>query len=129
MLEEAKMFALIHKGVTGDPTLITPAQALYSITRAGALAQGRPDCGLIKKGFKADLVVIDIDHIYMRPMHNLLNNLIYSSCGDDVLLTMVDGRVLYEEGQFPDMDLPQLLARGDASCQRIINAMREKGTL
>lgn len=129
MLEEAKTFALIHKGVTGDPTLITPAQALYSITRAGALAQGRPDCGLIKKGFRADLVVIDIDHIYMRPMYNLLTNLIYSSCGNDVLLTMVDGRILYEEGQFPNMDLPELLARGDASCRRIINAMKEKGTL
>ena len=49
MVEEMRVFALIHKGVSGDPTLITPAEALAAATVNGALSQGRPDCGVIKE--------------------------------------------------------------------------------
>src|SRR5665647_90046 len=80
ILEEMKIFALIHKGITGDPVIITPAQTLYAATRAGAITQRRYDCGLLKEGFRADIAVIDIDKIYMKPVHNLLSNLIYASC-------------------------------------------------
>ncbi|MEG1538020.1 MAG: amidohydrolase family protein, partial [Clostridiales bacterium] len=48
MLEEIKTYALLHKGISGDPTLITPGEALYAATKAGAIAQGRLDCGTLK---------------------------------------------------------------------------------
>ncbi|MBQ1501787.1 MAG: amidohydrolase family protein, partial [Firmicutes bacterium] len=120
MLEEAKFYALIHKGNTGDPTLITPGQAFYSATRAGALAQGREDCGLIKKGYRADLIVFDTYKPYMYPVYNLLTNLIYSGCGTDIVLTMVDGKVLYEDGKFPEMDMKALVKKSNEACRRIL---------
>ena len=124
MLEEIKTFALIHKGVSGDPTLVTPAEALYAATRAGALAQGREDCGLLKEGYKADIVAVDIDNIYMRPAHNQLNNLVYSACGSDVAMTMVDGRILYDRGEFPHLDIEKLVYHTDESCQRILTELK-----
>ena len=124
MLEEIKTFALIHKGVSGDPTLVTPAEALYAATRAGALAQGREDCGLLKVGYKADIVAVDIDNIYMRPAHNQLNNLVYSACGSDVAMTMVDGRILYDRGEFPHLDIEKLVYHTDESCQRILTELK-----
>ena len=120
MLEEAKFYALIHKGNTGDPTLITPGQAFYSATRAGALAQGREDCGLIKKGYRADLIVFDTYKPYMYPVYNLLTNLIYSGCGTDIVLTMVDCKVLYEDGKFPEMDMKALVKKSNEACRRIL---------
>ena len=123
MLEELKTFALTHKGVSGDPTYITPTEALYAATRAGALSQGRQDCGYIKEGYRADIVAVDIDSIYMRPAHNHLNNLVYSACGSDVALTMVDGRILYDHGTFPELDIEKLFYHTDASCQRILEAL------
>ena len=41
IMEEVKLFATLFKATTGDPTAITPKQALYAATRAGALSQGR----------------------------------------------------------------------------------------
>ena len=124
MLEELKTFALIHKGVSGDPTLITPAEALYAATRAGALAQGRQDCGYLKEGYKADIVALNIDTIYMHPIHNQLNNLVYASCGSDIVMTMVDGRVLYDHGSFPHLDIEKLLYETEHSCQRILHELQ-----
>ncbi|NLF80774.1 MAG: amidohydrolase [Clostridia bacterium] len=123
MLEELKTFALIHKGISGDATLITPAEALYAATRAGALAQGREDCGLLKEGWRADIAVFDIDRIYMRPAHDLLNNLVYAGCGSDVCLTMVDGGVLYRDGSFPTLDIEELLYHTDETCRRVLDEL------
>ena len=68
-------------------------------------------------------MAVDIDSIYMRPAHNHLNNLVYSACGSDVALTMVDGRILYDHGTFPELDIEKLFYHTDASCQRILEAL------
>ncbi len=59
--EEMKVFAMISKMMYHDPTVVTPEQTLRAATRGGALAQGREDCGLLKEGFRADLIVVDVD--------------------------------------------------------------------
>ena len=123
MLEEMRFMNLLQKARTGDPTLITPAQTLYAATRAGALAQGREDCGLIKEGFAADLAVLDIDLPTMKPVHNLLNNLVYSAAGSDVVLTMVDGEVLYRDGNFPALDIERIGAEVETSRKRILSEL------
>lgn len=105
LFEELKLFALLNKAVSGDPTLITPAQALYAATRAGALSQGREDCGLIKEGFKADLFLLDTDRPYMCPAHDPLSNLVYAAQGGDVVLTMCDGEILYRNGEYTTIDV------------------------
>ena len=123
MLEELKIYALLHKGLNHRPMLLTPAQALYAGTRAGALAQRREDCGLLKEGFKADIVAVDVDKTYMHPVHNILNNLIYSALGDDVFMTMVDGNILYENGVYADLDTEELIARVETSTKRILGEL------
>lgn len=120
MLEEMKFFALLHKGLNCDPTILTPAQAMRSATRAGALSQRRDDCGLLKKGFKADIVAMDVDKVYMRPVHNILNNLVYSATGGDVFMTMVDGKILYEDGEYPNLDIERLGHEAESAKNRIL---------
>ncbi len=105
LFEELKLFATLNKALSGDPTLITPAQALYAATRAGALSQGRKDCGLIKEGFSADLFLLDTDKPYMCPEHDLLSNLVYSAQGSDVVMTVCDGQILYRDGEFTTIDI------------------------
>jgi 5-methylthioadenosine/S-adenosylhomocysteine deaminase len=108
--EEMKIMALTGKAVAGDPTVITPKEVLYAATRAGALAQGREDCGLLKKGFKADLIVQDISGINMHPVHDLVTNLVYSADISNVVMTMVDGRVLYKDGDYLTIDKERVVA-------------------
>lgn len=107
MIEEMKFYALAQKVKHLDPTLITPKDAIYAATRAGFLAQGRKDSGLIKEGFRADLIVLDIDQPHMRPVHSLLDNIVYSANGSDVEMTFCDGELLYKNGEFYTIDVEE----------------------
>lgn len=121
--EEMKVFALASKMYYQDPTVVTPQQTLLAATRNGALAQGREDCGLVKEGFRADLIVVDIDQPNMYPVHNMLNNLVYAASGTDICLTMADGKVLYEDGTYPTIDIEKAVSEANAATQRILAAL------
>lgn len=121
--EEMKLFALTGKVKSMDASAMTPEQVLRSATRAGALAQGREDAGLVKAGFKADLIVVDATGTNMVPAHNMLNNLIYSADGKDVCLTMADGNVLYRDGLYLTMDIEKVKAEATAAKDKILSLM------
>ena len=119
-LADLKLFALLAKGAAQDPTLVTPQQALHTATAAGAACQGREGCGAIRPGFHADLLVLDIDGPSMHPVHNLASNLVYSAAASDVVLTMVDGQVLYRDGHYTTIDIELVKARVDEAVQGIL---------
>jgi 5-methylthioadenosine/S-adenosylhomocysteine deaminase len=123
MFEEMKLHTILHKATTGDPTFITPAQTLACATANGARAQGRQDCGCIKQNNKADLVIIDMNTPNMRPSHNALNNLIYATTGGEVIMTLVDGSVLYREGKWLSIDVDHVRSRVEASRIRILREL------
>ena len=121
IMEEIKLFATLFKATSGDPTAITPQEALYAATRAGALAQGRMDCGVLKVGNRADLIVLDLrKRPYYHPCHNMLNNIVFSGQGTDVCLTMVDGKVLYRDGIYTTIDLERVTRNAEMSVQKIL---------
>jgi len=105
MFEELKLFAILHKGITVSPTAINASQALFAATAAGARAQGRDDCGMLKEGFDADVVMLDFDRPHLVPCYNAISNTVYSANGSDVCLTMVKGKILYENGEFKTIDI------------------------
>ncbi len=119
-MEEMKVFALASKGFTGDPTAVSPVDTLRAATIAGAKAQGRQDCGLLKEGYRADLILVDIHKPWMYPVHNLINNLVYSSSGTDVEMTMVDGQVLYENGVYTTIDIEKTMAMVEKHTTQIL---------
>lgn len=121
--EEMKVFAMISKMMYHDPTVVTPEQTLRAATRGGALAQGREDCGLLKEGFRADLIVVDVDKPNMYPVHNMVNNLVYSASGTDVVLTMADGKVLYENGEYLTLDICRTIREAENATQKILSML------
>ena len=118
--EEIKLFALIGKIRTMDPAVMTPQQVLRSATRSGALAQGRTDAGLVREGFKADLIVVDVSNPNMKPVHDMLTNLVYSADGRDVILTMCDGSVIYRDGEYTNIDIEKTAAETVAATEKIL---------
>ncbi len=119
-IEEMKVFATASKMYYKDPKAVTPTEALYAATRAGALSQGRDNCGIMKEGAKADLIVVDLSGPHMHPIHSLKNNLVYSASGSDVVLTMVDGKVLYENGEFKTIDLEKTIFEVESAKNKIL---------
>ena len=119
-LSDLKLFALLPKGVFGDAAFLTPREALHAATAAGAKAQGRFDCGRLKTGFRADLIALDIGGPGMQPVHELTSNVVYSASPSDVVLTMVDGRVLYRDGQYTTLDIERVKAGASAAAERVL---------
>lgn len=122
-IEQIKLFALAGKVKSMDPAAMTPEQVLHSATRAGALSQGREDCGLLKEGFKADLIVIDAGGPNMQPVHDMAHNIIYSADGKDVCLTMIDGRVCYQDGEYMTIDIEETVFEADKARQKILSEL------
>lgn len=120
MMEEMKIFTIAPKMMYNNPESITPEDALRAATVNGAIAQGRMDCGLLKEGYKADLIVVDISGPHMNPVHNLKNNLVYSASGSDVIMTMVDGKVLYEDGKYTTIDIEEVIREADRVTKEIL---------
>lgn len=117
MLREMYLAALLPKGINNKADIVTPKDILKMATVNGAIAQGRYDCGLIKKDYKADLAVISLDSPSMYPDFDVLNNIVYSAEKSDVVLTMVDGEVLYENGEYMTIDIEKI----GAECNKIVN--------
>lgn len=111
IMQDLYLFSMLYKGVTGDPTVVTPKQALMAITENGFASQGRLDSGKIKVGQKADIIVLNTDVPYMYPQTDIVCNLVYSAQGNDVKLTMVDGKVLYKDGEYLTIDIERAKAQ------------------
>ncbi|MCI5535843.1 MAG: amidohydrolase [Clostridiales bacterium] len=122
-IEEMKTLAISSKVYYADPTLITPKDALRAATSGGAMAQGRTDSGILKVGNKADLIVLDISGPNMHPVHSLINNIVYSCSGGEVIMTMVDGNVLYENGIYSLIDIEKTVYEVEKATQRILERL------
>jgi 5-methylthioadenosine/S-adenosylhomocysteine deaminase len=106
MFDEMKTAAILASG--DDP--LTAAGALRMATRNGAESQGREgESGQIAVGTDADLVLVDFDQPHLTPLHNPVSSLVYSARGSDVALTMVRGKILYQNGEFLTIDKERVL--------------------
>ena len=110
LFEVMRYAAMDARSTSGDPTALPGTAALMMATVCGARAQGRAgECGMIKEGMDADLCLIDFSAPHLIPCHNVLNGLVWSAKGGDVAMTMVRGKILYQNGTFPTIDLKQVV--------------------
>lgn len=100
MFREMYLACVLQKLRAGDAAACLARDILYASCSAGARAMGLPDCDSLAPGKAADLAVIDMSRPSMRPVIAPAENLVYSGSKDCVRLTMVAGRILYEDGQF-----------------------------
>ena len=99
MFEEMHIASLIHKGLAKDPTALSAWDVIDMATKNGAKALGMPDTGEIAVGKKADLCVVDLDKPHLTPCLDIPNLIVNSMHASDVVMTVVDGRVVYEKSK------------------------------
>ncbi len=109
MLSDMKVAALLPKGTRREPAALPAAEVLAMATSQGAKAQGRDDCGVIAPGMDADLVMLDGTAPNLFPSHNPLSTAVYAAHGGNVCMTMVRGKILYENGQLLTLDYERLM--------------------
>lgn len=100
MFREMYLVTALQKYTEMDASACPAESVLEMACVGGAKAMGLEDCTDIAPGMKADLVVLDTQRPNMQPENNYLKNIVYAGSKENVRLTMVDGRVLYERGEF-----------------------------
>ncbi len=123
MFEEMRLAAMIARGNNGDANAISPKEIFKMATINGAKFQGRLDTGAIKLGNKADLVVLDFDKPHLTPCYDVLTNIVFAAQGSDVVLTMVDGEVLYRDGKFKTIDIEKVYDKKDYYLPKILESI------
>ena len=107
MFEELRLAATLHKGVTMNPLAVKANEALAMATRNGAQALGF-ESGALLPGALADLILLDLHSPAMQPCYDPKNAAVYSASASDVLLTMGNGRILYENGEYYTLDVDRI---------------------
>ena len=106
MFEVMRFAALQARQLGGDGSSFPAAASLMMATTCGARAQGRAaECGMLKEGMDADIVLVDFSAPHLMPCLNVPSSLVFSAKGGDVAMTMVRGKILYQNGQFPTLDM------------------------
>ena len=119
MPEEMHLAAVIHNGYHLDAVPVSARQVMDMATRNGAAAQGRGDTGMLAAGKKADITAIDLDRPHLIPNLDTLGLLAYSVQASDVYMTMVDGKILYENGEFLTLDKEKICAEARETARQL----------
>lgn len=120
MFREMFLTTALAKVKEMDAAAVPANEVFYMATTAGAHAMGLDDCDDLAVGKKADLVMIDLMQPNMQPENNLVKNLVYSGSKQNVALTMVNGRILYEGGRFDiGFDPKEIYAKANAIIGRM----------
>ncbi|MDO7905028.1 amidohydrolase [Paenibacillus sp. JX-17] len=120
MFEEMRLAALIHKGVSGDPTAVPAAEALRMGTEYGARSIFLNDTGTLAAGNKADFIALDIDQPHFLPYSDLISHVIYSASAKDVAHVWVDGIQVVKNGESLTMDEERIKSEAQAAFEGLL---------
>ncbi len=110
MFQELKIAGILQKAVCADPTVVPAYEVLRMATANGAITQGREnECGQIKVGMDADIILLDFDTPRQTVCTDVISALAYSTDGRDVVMTLCQGKVLYENGEYKTLDIERVL--------------------
>ncbi len=109
MFSEMSACALLHKVTGMDPTLLPAQTVLDMATLGSAKALGWSELGSLVAGGPADMIALDLTSPNLLPLFHPVSHLVYAASGFEVNFTMVNGRILYHNGEYKTIDYPYLL--------------------
>lgn len=120
LLEEARLAALLHKGYTGDPTVVTAHQALRMATLGGAQAVGLDhEIGTLEVGKRADCVLVSLREAHNQPLFDVESQMVYAAHSADVDTVVVDGEVLLKSGYLTRLDEEEVIAQATERARKL----------
>ncbi len=123
MFREMRSAVLLQRITHMDADAVSHKDAFRQATEYGAKVLGVENLGKIEPGYLADLTAIQVrNNPFLMPMYDPLETIIYAcSGGRDVAMTMVNGRILYEKGEFRTVDPVKVMSEVEAASKRIDN--------
>jgi 5-methylthioadenosine/S-adenosylhomocysteine deaminase len=124
MFEAMRQAAFQQKLATMDPTAISAADAIEMATVAGARALGRNRLGTLAPGMLADVIIVDMSKPRQQPLFDPVAQIVYASRGDDVVTTIVNGKVLMRDRKVLTMDEVEVVAQARAAADIVRKAVQ-----
>ena len=100
MFKEMALVNSLSKILINDPKAVGAYNTLKMATVNGAKAMGLYDCDILEVGKKADIIEIDLSRPSMQPLNDVVSNIVYSGGKDVIKMTMINGKILYADGEF-----------------------------
>ena len=98
MFEVLKSTVLLQKIHNLNPTALQPEDALWMACRGGALAFGKEkQIGQIAPGYKADLIVIDLETVFTAPVHSVPSSIVFCASPAHIRHVIIDGTLIIKE--------------------------------
>lgn len=119
MFEEMHLASVIHNGYNKDATILKATDVIKMATLNGSILQGRNDCGRIEAGAKADFIAVSTDKPHMFPITDVPALIAYSAQASDVFMTVVDGNVLYRNGEYLTIDAEKTMFECRKAVERL----------
>lgn len=113
MFREMFLVTGLQKVREYDASACPAFDVLEMATKGGALAMGLKECDVLAEGKCADFTVIDLMQPNMQPLHNNAKNLVYAGSKQNICMTVVNGKVLYENGKFLTVDANEVYERAN----------------
>lgn len=107
MFREMFLVTGLQKTLRSDAAACEAQEVLKMAAVNGARAMCLPDCDCLAVGKKADFIEIDLNQPNMQPLHNIAKNIVYAGSKQNVRRTVVDGNILYENGEFHVGEAPE----------------------
>lgn len=83
-----------------DAAAADAMEVLKMATVNGAKAMCLKDCDVLAEGKRADMIMLDLHMPNMQPLNNIAKNIVYSASKQNVKMTMINGKILYRDGNF-----------------------------
>jgi 5-methylthioadenosine/S-adenosylhomocysteine deaminase len=110
MFEAMRAAAFLHKLQRNNPQVLPAPAVVEMATRLGARALRMEDrIGSLEPGKRADLIVVSMQSARQTPMYDPVSHLVYTTRGDDVVTTIVNGRVLMRDRKVVSLDANAVL--------------------
>ena len=124
MFREMYLTTVLQKVICKNPEAVPAMEVLKMATINGAKAMGLTDCDYLDIGKKADLIVIDLQQPNMQPLQNIAKNVVFSGSKSNVKMTMVNGKVLYQDGEFiQDVTKEEIYNKVGEIARRILHSV------
>jgi 5-methylthioadenosine/S-adenosylhomocysteine deaminase len=115
LFEAMRVGAFLQKLATMNPAVVPAYQALEMATIGGARSLGMDnEIGSLEVGKKADMILVDLTGVHMRPINNIANNLVYcTSAASDVETVIVDGQLVVQDHRLLCCDEQKTIAEAE----------------
>ena len=120
MFREMFLVAGLSKLREKDPASLDAGTVLQMATVNGAKAMQLHHADTLAKGKVADIIMIDLHQPNMQPLHDIPKNLVYSGSKSNVCMTIVNGKILYRNGEFNIGEDPEKIYE---KCNAIVRRM------